>query len=333
MLLRELFEASQSVGMIFGRFNPPHKGHKAAWEMLSKNNAWYVGTNKSTQGPKDPLPYDIKIKAMAAIWPEVANHIVPHQSWLTLASEIYKKHGDVELKVYTDEAWVLKTLNQYNGVEKGHGFYNFPKMTSVPTPRLSSATALRTAVANNDPKAFADAAGVPADTPIDGKPFFDLVAEYLGQYKKKVKEQQGGPVIDNKEGWGSVPWNQEVDYRGLRVKMKPSVFEKLAASRGGEPAVDKVVQHIKSGGSIGAPFLQIRVDEDDSQIPEVVGHEGRSRMLAIAEAYGDVPIEVHLFFQGKVYRNRHITPEFVEKIQRYLISENDVMVRGPLFTK
>ena len=139
--------------------------------------------------------------------------------------------------------------------------------------------------------------------------------------------------IDNKDGWGSVPWNQEVDYRGMRVKMKPSVFEKLALSRGGEPAVDKVVQHIKNGGSIGAPFLNIRVDDDDSQIPEVVGQEGRSRMLAIHEVHGDVPVEVHLFFQGKVNRARHITPEFKEKIQRYLISQNDVMVRGPLFSE
>ena len=137
--------------------------------------------------------------------------------------------------------------------------------------------------------------------------------------------------IDNKDGWGAVPWNQEIDYRGLRVKMKPSVFINLAASRNGEPPVPKVVQYVKDGGAIGAPFLQIFVDEDDSQIPEVRGHEGRSRMAAILEVHGDVPVETHLFFQGKVNRNRHITPEFVEKIQRYLISENDKMVRGPLF--
>ena len=137
--------------------------------------------------------------------------------------------------------------------------------------------------------------------------------------------------IDNKDGWGAVPWNQEVDYRGLPVKMKPSVFINLAASRNGEPPVPKVVDYVKGGGAIGAPFLQIFVDEDDSQIPEVRGHEGRSRMAAILEVHGDVPVEVHLFFQGKVNRNRHITPEFVEKIQRYLISENDKMVRGPLF--
>jgi hypothetical protein len=185
MRLFELFEANvNSVGLIFGRFNPPHKGHKAAWQMASENPAWYVGTNKSTQGPKDPLPYDVKIKAMETIWPEVAKHIAPSQSWLTLANEIYQKHGDVELRIYTDEDWVLKTLQQYNGKEGAHGGYNFPKITQVPTPRLSSATALRTAVAMGDKQAFADAAGVSADTMIDGKPFFDLVAEYLGQYKK-----------------------------------------------------------------------------------------------------------------------------------------------------
>jgi hypothetical protein len=139
--------------------------------------------------------------------------------------------------------------------------------------------------------------------------------------------------IDNKNGWGAVPYNQEIDYRGLRVKMKPSVFEKLAASRGGEPAVDKVVQHIKNGGAIGAPFLSIFVDEDDSQIPEVRGHEGRSRMLGVAEVHGDVPVETHLFFQGKINRARQLTPEFVEKINRYLISENDVMIKGPLFNE
>ena len=148
----------------------------------------------------------------------------------------------------------------------------------------------------------------------------------LDTFKKKP-----GIEIDNRDGWGAVPWNQEVDYRGLRVKMKPSVFINLAASRNGEPPVPKVVDYVKGGGAIGAPFLQIFVDEDDSQIPEVRGHEGRSRMAAILEVHGDIPVETHLFFQGKVNRNRHITPEFVEKIQRYLISENDKMVRGPLF--
>jgi hypothetical protein len=194
MLLREFFEAATNeVSIIFGRFNPPHKGHKAAWEMAAKSPKWYVGT-QSTVGPKDPLPYDVKIKAMAAVWPEVAKHIVAETSWLTLASMIYEKHGDAVVYILTDEEWVTKTLLQYNGKEGPHGFYQFSKMEQRPTPRLSSATALRDAVMKGDRDAFADAAGVSADLKVAGKPFFDLVAEYLLPYAnapaktKKTKE-------------------------------------------------------------------------------------------------------------------------------------------------
>ena len=35
--------------------------------------------------------------------------------------------------------------------------------------------------------------------------------------------------IDNKNGRGAVPHNQEVDYFGMRVKMKPSTFIALAS--------------------------------------------------------------------------------------------------------
>lgn len=188
MKLRELFEARQrSVGIIFGRFNPPHKGHRAAWEMASENDAWFVGTNQSTQGPKDPLPYDVKLEAMEAIYPEIRGHIMPEQSWLTMASAVYKKYGNVVLNLYTDEEWVSKAINQYNGVEGPHGLYNFKIINTQPTPRLSSATALRAAVQAGDRDAFADAAGVPADTPVAGQTFFDLVAQYLNPYAAKEK--------------------------------------------------------------------------------------------------------------------------------------------------
>ena len=199
MRLRQLFEAKTSeVAIIFGRFNPPHKGHKAAWEMASKSPVWYVGTNQSTVGPKDPLPYDIKVEAMKAIWPEVASHIMPETSWLTMASEIYKQYPKATLLCLTDEDWVTKTIVQYNGKEGSHGYYNFAKIEQKPTPRLSSATALRDAVSKGDREAFAQAAGVPADTKVAGKPFFDLVAEYLLPYqnapKKVAKKKVAAPV-------------------------------------------------------------------------------------------------------------------------------------------
>ncbi len=199
MRLRQLFEAKTSeVAIIFGRFNPPHKGHRAAWEMASKSPVWYVGTNQSTVGPKDPLPYDVKVEAMKTVWPEVEGHIVAETSWLTLASEVYKQYPDATLLCLTDEDWVTKTIQQYNGKEGQHGFYNFKNITQKPTPRLSSATALRDAVSKGDRDAFTQAAGVDADTPVAGKPFFDLVAEYLLPYasalKKVAKKKVPAPV-------------------------------------------------------------------------------------------------------------------------------------------
>jgi nicotinamide mononucleotide adenylyltransferase len=187
MLLRELFEAEQSVGIIFGRFNPPHQGHKAAWQEAAKNTHWYVGTNQSTQGPKDPLPFEIKIQAMETIWPEIKGHIIPEQTWWSLAAAVYKKHGEIDLKVITDETDAkvfVPGLQKQNGVDGRHGFYKFKSIEWQPAPRVSSATELRAAVANDDPKAFAKAAGVPSDTKVAGESFFELVKKYLGQYNK-----------------------------------------------------------------------------------------------------------------------------------------------------
>jgi hypothetical protein len=188
MRIFQLYEAKENtVGIIFGRFNPAHKGHRAAWEMASKNPVWYVGTNQSTVGPKDPLPFEEKVKVMEAIMPEIKGHIVAETSWLTLASKVYKEHGNVTLMVYTDEDWVTKTIQQYNGEEGRHGYYNFPNIVQVATPRLSSATELRQAVLDGNRKAFYDAAGVSEDTRIDGRSFFDLVADYLLPYADKIK--------------------------------------------------------------------------------------------------------------------------------------------------
>lgn len=164
---------NETVGIIFGRFNPPHIGHKKAWEMTSQNTHWYIGTNESTIGKNDPLPYEVKIGLMKQIMPEIDSHIVTESTWLSLASAIYEKHGAVVLKIYSDEKWVNYKLNKYNGVEGPHGFYNFSSIEAISTPRLSSATALRNAILADDKQSFTDAAGVLNDS------YFDMVAKHL----------------------------------------------------------------------------------------------------------------------------------------------------------
>ena len=161
-------------------------------------------------------------------------------------------------------------------------------------------------------------------------------------------------LIDNINGAGQTPNNEEIDYLGLRVMMKPSVFKQLAeyASRVDLRNVDGLKDHIRNGGSIGAPFLIIRIpysweSGDFSQAAVVVKHEGRNRMTAVLDLEGDIPVETHLTF-GSRHRNRHITPEFIQHMQMALYPEGarvdkDGMipshlvriykpVRGPLFT-
>lgn len=208
MRLRELFEnvyeapaeqefdgALKTIGVCFGRWNPPHRGHKAVWEQASQNPIWYVGTNENTSGPKDPLPYDVKLQLMAAVWPSVAKHVIPEQSLLTLASRIYDEHGgNVHLKVYTDEEWLYKTLSQYNGVEKEHGMYKFTQIDWVKTQRLASATNLRAAVRAGDKSAFYKDMGINPSTQIEFSerrlPAFEIVSHFLNKYPEKVKKPE-----------------------------------------------------------------------------------------------------------------------------------------------
>ena len=205
-------DTSNGVAIIFGRFNPPHKGHKEAWRAASKHQDWLVGTHQETEGPDDPLPFDIKIEAMKAVAaaapaiPDFENHLLGTNSWRHLARQMYlrqlekenKSEGEkvsVSLFVCTDEKdkdSYLRMVASGNGTpnKMGNVPYNFMSVEWQPTPRLSSATDLRNAVKNGDRQGFTNAAGMPADAPVAGMKFFDLVSKYLMPYKEKQDEKK-----------------------------------------------------------------------------------------------------------------------------------------------
>lgn len=151
----------------------------------------------------------------------------------------------------------------------------------------------------------------------------------------RLRELLSEVKIDNKDGAGAVPYNQDVDYFGLRVAMRPSTFLRLAAPLGQEHSA-KLEKYIADGGAIGAPFLEIKIpqewdDGDFSKPAQVAGHEGRNRMTAIQKLEGDNPIEVHIFPRGG-YRARDITPEFRAALVKGLQAEKATnIVAGPLF--
>ena len=143
-------------------------------------------------------------------------------------------------------------------------------------------------------------------------------------------------LIDNEDGLGSVPFNANVDYRGLRVLMKPSVFLSLAASLDSPRSVDYIVQHMENGGALGSPFLIVDIPEKYFEgdftglnYAKVTGHEGRNRMLAIQKVEGDDPVEVHIFAPGEI-RKRHFTPEIIEQLQVVMRNQEGKLVFGKL---
>lgn len=151
-------------------------------------------------------------------------------------------------------------------------------------------------------------------------------AEIITEYK-----------VDNISGLGVVPHNQEVDYFGLRVMMKPSTFLKLAFPLDTPVSVDHIVQHLKNGGSLGAPFLYISIpreweEGDISKHARVSGHEGRNRMIAIQQVEGDAPVEVHLFPRDGM-RARDLKPEFIKAIRSGMMNQQRTnFISGDLFS-
>ena len=178
---------------------------------------------------------------------------------------------------------------------------------------------------------------------LDVKPIWRHKLEQVAQYgnhifytlPEKVTEYKADNNMNGK-GLGTTGYNSNVDYRGLRILMKPSVFLSLAAHLPSPTSVDYIVQHMEKGGALGSPFLIVDIPEEYFEnnftglnYAKVVGHEGRNRMLAIQKLEGDDPVEVHLFGYGEI-RRRHFTPEIIEQLQLAMRSQDGKLTFAPV---
>jgi hypothetical protein len=185
------------IAVAFGRFNPPHQGHKKLWETVHRTGGhnWFIGTNPTTNGKNDPLPFAVKKAWMEAIDPNVKGHIIGETSVVTLASKIYAKHKgehDLHLHYVTDEKdwqWSGKLLKQYNGVQGPHGYYKFANIDWAESPRVMSATVLRQDVIDGDEGKFYADAGVDPSMLVNNKSFYETVQEYLMPFKQAQDEK------------------------------------------------------------------------------------------------------------------------------------------------
>ncbi len=275
MRLRELFEnvyeiqddskpfdgGLKTIGICYGRWNPPHKGHREVWKEASKNPIWFVGTNQDTEGPKDPLPYEVKLQCMAAVWPKVAGHVIPEQDLFVMATHIYEKYGEnVQLNVYTDEEWLASSLQKYNGLmDQKHGGYKFSQIDWKKTARLARATDLRQSVRNGDRKKFYQDAGIPSNAMITigekAYPLFDIVAHYLLKYPEKGKKPAVAEGSSGKVGKGGT--------KPIDKEMK-AAMKNATTVPGLNMATGSMYKNYRMGIALaGAPTFPTKIEADN----------------------------------------------------------------------
>ena len=135
---------------------------------------------------------------------------------------------------------------------------------------------------------------------------------------------------DQKNGLGSVPDNQIVDYKGFKCWMHPDMFLKLARRIFIDPQDATYLflkNSIRKGRPIGSPFLSVTWDES-KPVWEVTDHEGRHRVQAIKDLWPSEIVEVHILPYGGL-RAKDITPDMVQSFMQGVIAEDKTYVKNP----
>ena len=177
-----VLEETGAVTFTFGRFNPPTIGHEKLLDAVKKASAggkYYVFASTSSDAKKNPLSYEDKVKYMRKMFPKHARNIILDKSKKTIFDVLVylnsKGFTSINMVVGSDRVPEFKALvNQYNGKEARHGYYNFKSINIVSAGQRDpdsdyisgmSASKLRAAASANDyatfskgmPKGFKDA--------------------------------------------------------------------------------------------------------------------------------------------------------------------------------
>jgi predicted kinase len=159
-------EETKSVAVLFGRMNPPTSGHEenvnGLKKLAAKHNADHLVIASHSHDPKkNPLSPEDKVKHLKRAFPgtNVKSATKERPTIMHHAADLHGQ-GYTHLVVAGggDRAEEYKRLlNQYNGKEGKHGFYNFKKITVTSTGERKSGvsgTDMRAHVKNNNFDSF-----------------------------------------------------------------------------------------------------------------------------------------------------------------------------------
>ncbi len=164
MLLYELVEDTQSVRFTFGRFNPPHVGHKKLLNAVAKGGGkYYIFPSHTHNNKNNPLMPKEKVGFMRSMFPDHSSNIVYNESATNIINimKMLQKQGHKNVTMVVGDDRVAdfdKLLKQYNGKE--YTFQNISvESAGVRDPDAdgvegASASKVRQAAINNDFNTF-----------------------------------------------------------------------------------------------------------------------------------------------------------------------------------
>lgn len=158
-------EKSKTVAVLFGRMNPPTKGHEENVEGLKKlakeHNADHVViASHSHDAKKNPLNAAQKLKHLKRAFPgtNVTTSSKEKPTIFHHLSELHKQgYHHVVIAGGEDRAHEYNKVKDYNGKEGKHGYYNFKSIKTASTGERKegvSGTDMRKHAQNNDFHSF-----------------------------------------------------------------------------------------------------------------------------------------------------------------------------------
>ena len=126
-------EETRPLTVAFGRFNPPTIGHEKllnAVKDASESGDFKIYVSQSQDKLKNPLPYGEKVEYMKEMFPDYDRLIIKDNNIKTIFDILTKAYeeGYTKFKLVAGSDRVpafTKLIQDYNGVEGKHGFYDF----------------------------------------------------------------------------------------------------------------------------------------------------------------------------------------------------------------
>ena len=216
----DLDHALDTLTVVFGRFNPPTKGHEKLLQQAEKAAAGgdlKIYPSRTQDNKKNPIDPDMKVSYMRKMFPDYEEQIINDPEMRSifhvLVTAAEEGYTGINIVVGADRLGEFENLaTKYNG-----DLYNFKEIKTISAgPRDDDAEGVegvssskqRKAVMDDDYQAFKR--GLPSGMDdADGQALFDAVRTGLSQKKDKKSKE----VEEEIDLWMVAP---KLDPRGLR---------------------------------------------------------------------------------------------------------------------